>query len=75
MLLLIYSHFYWRKGFPLYGHNYGSVLEAIDRMEKDLPGFFYAGKFLCNGSNTNKALTRGYRVLTSHSVIEHIYKH
>lgn len=40
------SHFFWSKGFPLYGHNYGSVLEAIDKMEKDLPGFFYAGKFI-----------------------------
>lgn len=37
------SHFYWSKAFPLFGHNYDSVLEAIDKMEKDLPGFFYAG--------------------------------
>lgn len=37
------SHFYWSKAFPLLGHNYDSVLEAIDKMEKDLPGFFYAG--------------------------------
>jgi len=37
------SHFYWSKGFPLYGRNYGSVLEAIDKIEKDLPGFFFAG--------------------------------
>lgn len=38
------SHFYWSKAFPLYGRNYNSVIEAIDKMEKDLPGFFYAGK-------------------------------
>ncbi|WVZ07878.1 hypothetical protein V8G54_021224 [Vigna mungo] len=38
------NHIYWSKGFPLYGSNYGSVLEAIDKMEKDLPGFFFAGK-------------------------------
>ncbi|KAL5101534.1 hypothetical protein RYX36_005861 [Vicia faba] len=31
------------EGEPLYGYNYGSVLEAIDKMEKDLSGFFYAG--------------------------------
>lgn len=37
------SHFYWSKAFPLYGRNYASVLEAIEKMERDLPGFFYAG--------------------------------
>lgn len=37
------SHFYWKKAFPLYGHNYDSVVEAIEKMEKNLPGFFYAG--------------------------------
>lgn len=42
------SHFYWSKAFPLYGHNYDSVLEAIDKMEKNLPGFFYAGNCLKN---------------------------
>lgn len=40
------SHFYWSKGFPLYGRNYGSVLQAIDKIEKDLPGFFFAGNLL-----------------------------
>jgi hypothetical protein len=28
----------------LYGHDYDSALEAIGKMESDLPGFFYAGK-------------------------------
>ncbi|KAL3838924.1 hypothetical protein ACJIZ3_023515 [Penstemon smallii] len=32
------GHYYWSKAFPLYGRNYGSVIEAIDKMEKDLPG-------------------------------------
>lgn len=45
------SHVYWSKAFPLYGRNYGSVLEAIDKMEKDLPGFFYAGKLWVNNYN------------------------
>lgn len=40
------SHYYWSKAFPLYGKNYGLVLEAIERMEKNLPGFFYAGNCL-----------------------------
>lgn len=40
------SHYYWSKAFPLYGKNYDLVLEGIERMEKNLPGFFYAGKCL-----------------------------
>ncbi|XP_066383196.1 protoporphyrinogen oxidase, mitochondrial-like isoform X1 [Miscanthus floridulus] len=36
-------HIYWGNAFPLYGHDYNSVLEAIEKMEKNLPGFFYAG--------------------------------
>lgn len=39
------SHYYWRKAFPLYDSSYDSVMEAIDKMERDLPGFFYAGNF------------------------------
>ncbi|TVU15472.1 hypothetical protein EJB05_38994, partial [Eragrostis curvula] len=38
------KHIYWRNAFPLYGRDYNSVLEAIEKMEKNLPGFFYAGK-------------------------------
>ncbi|CAN6249166.1 unnamed protein product [Urochloa humidicola] len=37
------KHIYWRNAFPLYGRDYNSVLEAIEKMEKNLPGFFYAG--------------------------------
>nr|QHA79698.1 mitochondrial protoporphyrinogen IX oxidase [Eleusine indica]QHA79703.1 mitochondrial protoporphyrinogen oxidase 2 [Eleusine indica] len=37
------KHVYWRNAFPLYGRDYNSVLEAIEKMEKNLPGFFYAG--------------------------------
>ncbi|XP_057437477.1 protoporphyrinogen oxidase 2, chloroplastic/mitochondrial [Lotus japonicus] len=52
------NHFYWSKGFPLYGRNYGSVLEAIDKMEKDLPGFFYAGNHR-GGLSVGKAIASG----------------
>ncbi|KAL0450779.1 UNVERIFIED_CONTAM: Protoporphyrinogen oxidase, mitochondrial [Sesamum latifolium] len=38
------NHFYWSKAFPLYGRNYDSVISAIDKMEKDLPGLFYAAR-------------------------------
>ncbi|KAF8715165.1 hypothetical protein HU200_027720 [Digitaria exilis] len=42
------KHIYWRNAFPLYGRDYNTVLEAIEKMEKNLPGFFYAGKpLLC----------------------------
>ncbi|KAI4348292.1 hypothetical protein L6164_009028 [Bauhinia variegata] len=52
------NHFYWNKGFPLYGRNYGSVLEAIDKMEKDLPGFFYAGNHK-DGLSVGKSIASG----------------
>ncbi|GKV07932.1 hypothetical protein SLEP1_g19628 [Rubroshorea leprosula] len=54
------NHFYWSKAFPLYGHNYDSVLEAIDKMEKNLPGFFYAGNHK-GGLSVGKAMASGYR--------------
>lgn len=37
------KHIYWRNAFPLYGLDYHSILDAIGKMEKNLPGFFYAG--------------------------------
>ncbi|CAI9111549.1 OLC1v1011798C2 [Oldenlandia corymbosa var. corymbosa] len=46
-----FNHYYWSKAFPLYGKDYKSVIDAIDKLEKDLPGFFYAGKFLDSLSN------------------------
>ncbi|XP_004515432.1 protoporphyrinogen oxidase 2 [Cicer arietinum] len=52
------NHFYWSKGFPLYGHNYGLVLEAIDKMEKGLPGFFYAGNHR-GGLSVGRAIASG----------------
>ncbi|RVW80271.1 Protoporphyrinogen oxidase, mitochondrial [Vitis vinifera] len=52
------NHFYWSKAFPLLGHNYDSVLEAIDKMEKDLPGFFYAGNHK-GGLSVGKAIASG----------------
>ncbi|GAV64298.1 Amino_oxidase domain-containing protein [Cephalotus follicularis] len=52
------NHFYWSKAFPLYGHNYDLVLEAIDKMEKNLPGFFYAGNHK-GGLSVGKAIVSG----------------
>ncbi|XVF57840.1 hypothetical protein PTKIN_Ptkin07bG0014900 [Pterospermum kingtungense] len=52
------NHFYWSKAFPLYGRNYASVLEAIEKMERDLPGFFYAGNHK-GGLSVGKAIASG----------------
>ncbi|KAL8475278.1 hypothetical protein ACS0TY_028094 [Phlomoides rotata] len=52
------NHYYWSKAFPLYGHNYDLVIRAIDRMEKDLPGFFYAGNHK-GGLSVGKAISTG----------------
>ncbi|KAJ7974776.1 Protoporphyrinogen oxidase [Quillaja saponaria] len=52
------NHFHWSKAFPLYGHNYGSVLEAIEKMERNLPGFFYAGNHK-GGLSVGKAIASG----------------
>ncbi|XP_030953633.1 protoporphyrinogen oxidase, mitochondrial isoform X2 [Quercus lobata] len=52
------NHFYWSKAFPLYGRNYGSVLEAIETIEKNLPGFFYAGNHK-GGLAVGKAIASG----------------
>ncbi|CAN8236447.1 unnamed protein product [Cochlearia groenlandica] len=52
------NHFYWKKAFPLYDRNYDSVMEAIDKMEKDLPGFFYAGNHR-GGLSVGKSIASG----------------
>jgi len=43
IICYVLRHIYWRNAFPLYDCDYNSVLEAIEKMEKNLPGFFYAG--------------------------------
>ncbi|XP_057491094.1 protoporphyrinogen oxidase, mitochondrial isoform X1 [Actinidia eriantha] len=52
------NHFYWSKAFPLYGHNYDAVLQAIEKMEQNLPGFFYAGNHR-GGLSVGKAISSG----------------
>ncbi|KAI0523066.1 hypothetical protein KFK09_005456 [Dendrobium nobile] len=51
-------HIYWKKAFPLYGLDYDLVLEAIEKMEKKLPGFFYAGNNK-GGLSVDKCLFSG----------------
>ncbi|CAD5331652.1 unnamed protein product [Arabidopsis thaliana] len=52
------NHYYWRKAFPLYDSSYDSVMEAIDKMENDLPGFFYAGNHR-GGLSVGKSIASG----------------
>ncbi|XP_038884133.1 protoporphyrinogen oxidase 2 isoform X2 [Benincasa hispida] len=52
------NHFYWSKAFPLYGRNYDSVVKAIETMEKNLPGFFYAGNHR-DGLSVGKSIASG----------------
>ncbi|XP_049395270.1 protoporphyrinogen oxidase, mitochondrial [Solanum stenotomum] len=52
------NHVCWNKAFPLYGHNYDLVLDAIDKLEKNLPGLFYAGNHK-GGLSVGKALSSG----------------
>ncbi|KAK9225532.1 hypothetical protein WN943_010574 [Citrus x changshan-huyou] len=52
------NHFFWSKAFPLYGRDYDSVLEAIEKMEKNLPGFFYAGNHK-GGLSVGKSIASG----------------
>ncbi|ONK55026.1 uncharacterized protein A4U43_UnF8470 [Asparagus officinalis] len=54
------KHIYWRNAFPLYGRDYGLVMEAIDKMEKNLPGFYYAGNHR-DGLSVGKAILSGLR--------------
>lgn len=53
-----FHRYYWNKAFPLYGHDYNSVLEAVKEMEENLPGFFYAGNHR-GGLSVGKALASG----------------
>ncbi|KAM0957911.1 hypothetical protein FF1_023276 [Malus domestica] len=52
------NHYHWSKACPLYGHNYDSVIEAIEKMEKNLPGFFYAGNHR-GGLSVDNAIASG----------------
>ncbi|XP_047945921.1 protoporphyrinogen oxidase, mitochondrial isoform X1 [Salvia hispanica] len=52
------NHYYWSKAFPSYGLNYGSVIQAIDKMEKELPGLYYAGNHK-GGLSVGKAISSG----------------
>lgn len=58
------THYYWSKAFPLYGHNYGLVIDAIQKMEKELPGYFYAGNHK-GGISVGKAISSGCKAAES----------
>lgn len=54
-------HVLWKEAFPEYGIGYGKVLEAIKKLEKDLPGFYYAGNHR-GGLAVGKAMLSGYDI-------------
>eukprot|EP00897_Mesotaenium_endlicherianum_P005463 jgi/Mesen1/4945/ME000247S04227 len=49
----------WKQAFPEYGKGYGKVLDAIERLERDLPGLYYAGNHR-GGLSVGTALASGY---------------
>ncbi|PKA57754.1 Protoporphyrinogen oxidase, mitochondrial [Apostasia shenzhenica] len=51
-------HVYWKNAFPLYSCDYNFVLEALEKMEKNLPGFFYAGNHR-DGLSVGKCISSG----------------
>eukprot|EP01018_Ginkgo_biloba_P031828 Gb_40272 [translate_table: standard] len=63
------KHIYWSEAFPQYSLHYKSVLEAIDKMEECLPGFYYAGDHR-GGLSVGKALVSGYKA--ADLVISHL---
>ncbi|KVH92777.1 Amine oxidase [Cynara cardunculus var. scolymus] len=66
------THYYWSKAFPLYGRDYDSVVEAIEKMEKELPGYFYAGNHK-GGISVGKAISSGCKA--AESVISYLDSH
>ncbi|CAN6449118.1 unnamed protein product [Victoria cruziana] len=53
-------HVYWKDAFPVYGHDYDRVIEAIQKMEAGLPGFFYAGNHR-GGLSVGNAISSGFK--------------
>nr|XP_043615083.1 protoporphyrinogen oxidase, mitochondrial [Erigeron canadensis]XP_043615084.1 protoporphyrinogen oxidase, mitochondrial [Erigeron canadensis]XP_043615085.1 protoporphyrinogen oxidase, mitochondrial [Erigeron canadensis] len=58
------THYYWSKAYPLYGRDYGLVMEAIEKMERELPGYFYAGNHK-GGLAVGKAISSGCKAAES----------
>lgn len=54
------KHIYWNEAFPLYSLDYNSVLAAIDKMGKSLPGLYFAGNYK-GGLSVGKALVSGFK--------------
>ncbi|GBG64397.1 hypothetical protein CBR_g44281 [Chara braunii] len=52
-------HICWPQAFPVYGKGYGAVLKAMETMERDLPGVYFAGNHR-NALSVGKALQSGY---------------
>ncbi|XP_057823982.1 protoporphyrinogen oxidase, mitochondrial isoform X2 [Cryptomeria japonica] len=57
---LTVKHVYWSEAFPLYSLNHNLVLDAIDKIEKNLPGLYFAGNYR-GGLSVGKALVSGFK--------------
>lgn len=51
-------HVYWDRSIPQYELGYGSVLNAIDRLEEAMPGWFMAGNYR-GGVSVGESATSG----------------
>lgn len=58
---VFFRHVFWSRAFPQYGPGYDGVLNALQKLEEDLPGFYYAGNHR-DGLAVGKALASGYNI-------------
>lgn len=58
---VFFKHIFWSRAFPQYGPGYDGVLNALQKLEGDLPGFYYAGNHR-GGLAVGKALASGYNI-------------
>ncbi|KAI5063012.1 hypothetical protein GOP47_0021559 [Adiantum capillus-veneris] len=56
---VFFRHVFWSRAFPQYGPGYDGVFDALQKLEEDLPGFFYAGNNR-DGLAVGKAMASGY---------------
>lgn len=58
---VFFRHVFWSRAFPQYGPGYDGVLNALKKLEDDLPGFYYAGNHR-DGLAVGKAVASGYNI-------------
>eukprot|EP00249_Psilotum_nudum_P010281 c22447_g1_i1 orf=364-1857(-) len=66
------KHTFWAEAFPQYSLDYAAVVAALEKLENDLPGFFYAGNHR-GGLSVAKSLASGFNV--ADEVVKHLKLH